>query len=108
MYEMNVVHEVPGRLRFRSALLADARLDASWLESWLEALAGVHSVRVNRPAQSIVVEYGGDESVRSAVIRRLEAFSLDKQPGTFPLENREAGKLPPWSRLPQPSRLCLS
>ncbi len=90
MGAFNLVHEVSGRLRFRSALLADSRLDTAWLESWIEALAGVDSVRANRHARSLVVEYSGGKTIRSAVIHRLQTFSIDKQPHDLPMQDREA------------------
>jgi heavy metal translocating P-type ATPase len=36
--EISIVHEVPGRLRFRVPALADARFDPAYLEAWMEAL----------------------------------------------------------------------
>ena len=90
MHDLKLVHEVPGRLRFRLPLLGEAALDTSWLEAWLEVLAVVKMVRTNRPARSLVVEYEGGETGKEAVIQRLAAFSIDQQPGKFPVEDREA------------------
>lgn len=90
MDDLILVHEVPGRLRFRSPMLGVPELDPAWMESWVEALAGVRSARVNRPARSMVVEFKGGDAMRGAVIQRLRAFSLDAQPSGYPAENREA------------------
>ncbi len=77
----SLAHEVPGRLRLRVPALAQPETDAGFLESWLEAVCGVVSVRANRATRSVVVEYSGDRSVREAVLRRLEQFSPEPLPG---------------------------
>jgi heavy metal translocating P-type ATPase len=91
---LHVVHEVPGRLRFRVPALGEATVDPTYLEAWMEGLRGVREVRVNRPGRSVIVEYEGDAGVREAVIRRLASYSPSSAALPATDENREAGVAP--------------
>ncbi len=72
-----IVHELPNRLRLRSARLLDPTLDASYLEALLSAIEGVLSVRVNSRAQCVVVEYSGDSDCRAEVLALLHAIPME-------------------------------
>lgn len=71
------MHEVPGRIRLRMPLLADARLSAGQLEAWLDAVDVVRHVRINRVARSIVIDYRPGEDAREAVLDRLHRFRAE-------------------------------
>ncbi len=89
-----IVHHVPGRVRFKLPALADTALDTTALESWMEVLAGVRQVRVNRPARSIIVEYEEEKGSRATVVERLSSFFLQAVPAANDDINREAGIAP--------------
>jgi heavy metal translocating P-type ATPase len=65
------VHETRTRLRFKLAMLADARIDYSWLETFLESIRGVRSVRVNPPARSVIFGYDGEPATRELILSLL-------------------------------------
>jgi cation-transporting P-type ATPase C len=90
----SVVHEVPGRLRLRVPALAQPQTDPAYLEAWLEAVHRVERVRINRAACSLVVEYGGDDRVRQAILTRLETFSDQAAPDQPSGETLEAEVAP--------------
>jgi manganese/zinc-transporting P-type ATPase C len=69
-----LVHEAPGRLRLRVPALRDPDVDPAYVESWMDALAGITQARVNRGAASLIVEYRGGERTRTAILERLAAF----------------------------------
>lgn len=75
-----LVHEVPGRLRLRVPALRDLGQDASELESWMDAVAGLRQARVSRAAASLTLEYQGGAETREALLKRLVAFA----PGALP------------------------
>ncbi len=79
--DYHVVHEVPGRVRFRLPALGEAGFEASFLEAWMEAAAPVTAVRSNRAAQTLIVRYQAGDDNRQAVIRRLESFSREEISG---------------------------
>jgi len=78
--ELRLVHETPGRLRFRGPVLGSNVLSTVVVESWLESLAEIHSVRLNRRASTLIVEYDGGMAGRDKVLRRLESFKVPKEP----------------------------
>ncbi len=92
--DYRVVHEVPGRLRFRVPSLGEPGFEASYMEAWVEAVAAVTEVRANRPARTLIVHYRGDNVARAAVIQRLEAFSPEEIPGYSEQGVREAEIVP--------------
>jgi cation-transporting P-type ATPase C len=89
-----LAHEVSSRLRIKLPALADPALDTAYLEAWMEALAGVCSVRTNRPAHSLIIEYEGGQAVREATLRRLETFSMEGAAQTLQQVGREAEVAP--------------
>jgi heavy metal translocating P-type ATPase len=76
----NLVHEVPGRLRLRVPALRELGPDATYLESWMDSVAGVWQARVNRAAASLTIEYQGGPETRLSILKRLANFS----PGDLP------------------------
>ncbi len=75
-----MVHETPGRLRFRLPMLVDPLIDFSWLETWLESIRGVSGVRVNRHARSIVLHYDALPATREAVLSILGGLRREQLP----------------------------
>jgi len=75
-----MVHETPGRLRFRLPMLVDPLIDFSWLETWLESIRGVSGVRVNRHARSIVLHYDALPATREAVLSILGGLRREQIP----------------------------
>lgn len=73
--EISIAHEVPGRMRFRVPALGDAEVDPAYLE----ALAGVRDVRVNRGGRIVIgsrhyleEHEGVSFAAHQPLIRRLE------------------------------------
>jgi len=77
---LRLVHETPGRLRVRLPMLVDPLIDFSWFETWLESVRGVSSVRVNRHARSIVLEYDGQPATRDAMLTLLGGLRREQIP----------------------------
>ncbi len=74
---VHVVHASPGRLRFKSTMLTNPSIDEAYLVALVSAVPGVLSVRLNRPAASLVVEHQTDVQVRDLVLARLRALPPD-------------------------------
>jgi cation-transporting P-type ATPase C len=75
-----LVHETPFRLRFKHMLLADPLIDFSWLQTWLESIHGVKTVRINRQACCVIFEYDGECSSREAIFHFLGELDRGKIP----------------------------
>ena len=69
---LRIVHDIPGRIRIRSAFLGDPFLNARYLEAYMEALKGVRLVRLNKPASSVVVRFDNKAQTRELVLGTLE------------------------------------
>lgn len=80
MPPFTLLHEIPGRIRFRVTTLGKTDLDSAYLETWMEGAAGIQGVRVNRPTRSLIVEFTPGAGRRKQVIDRLAAFD----PATSP------------------------
>jgi len=77
---LRLVHETAGRLRFKLPLLADPLIDFSWLQTWLESIQGVDSVRINRRARSVIFEYDGETESRESIFHFLDELRRQKIP----------------------------
>ncbi len=77
---LSVVHETATRLRLRLPMLADPLIDFSWLQTWLESIAGVDKARVNRKARSLVLEYDGQPESRDAILHLLRGLRRERIP----------------------------
>jgi P-type Cu2+ transporter len=60
---VQVLHQIPGRLRIRIAELGDDSRQYSQLETALAALPGVTQVRINRAARSVAIQYAPSATV---------------------------------------------
>ena len=77
---LRLVHETPWRLRFKLPLIADPLIDFSWLQTWLESIRGVESVRINRRARSVIFDYDGEPASREAIFLFLTELRRQKIP----------------------------
>ena len=91
---LRLVHETPVRLRFKLPLLADPLIDFSWLETWLETIRGVDSVRVNRHARSVIFNYDGETATRASIVELLGELQRDRIPSGEPEPTRPAELVP--------------
>jgi heavy metal translocating P-type ATPase len=88
--DYHLVHEVPGRLRFRIPALGEPGLEASFVEDWMQAAAAVTEARANQTARTLIVHYQGGNAARASVVHRLESFSQEEIPGYHEDGGREA------------------
>ncbi len=88
---LRLVHETPVRLRFRLPYIADPLIDFSFLQTRLESVPGVSSVRINRRACSLIFEYDGVPETRQRIIALLTAMRRDQLPNgdAMPAEQAE-------------------
>lgn len=77
-----LVHEIPGRIRLKCNCLKDPGLDTHYVAALVASQPGVKTVRINRPAASIVIEHdaapGQKEALRT-LLNKLpsEAYTAD-------------------------------
>jgi hypothetical protein len=55
------IHNIPGRLRVRSAQIKRDSCQAANLCAMLESMAGIHSTELNKKAGSLIVHYDPDQ-----------------------------------------------
>lgn len=77
---VKLVHETPGRIRFKVPLVADPLIDYSWMQTWMESIKGVESARINRPALSVIFTYNGAFETRDKIFYLLNELHLQKIP----------------------------
>ncbi len=65
-----LIHELPTRLRFKLPFLKKPCLDFAYLEASLSTISGVHGVRINSLAASLIVEYDG----KAITKQKIEAW----------------------------------
>ena len=87
--EYEVVHAVPGRFRLRVTRLSQDLLYANKLNWFVEALSIVISVRMNRLAGSMIVQYNADAVTLNALREMLDiafeqARTEELPPGATP------------------------
>lgn len=85
---IQLAHELPCRLRLRAPWLTEPRLDRLTLEAALLSLGGVRSVRVNRRAGSVVVEYDGQPQHRRAILHWFQQPPLELLAESRPVAQR--------------------
>jgi cation-transporting P-type ATPase C len=88
--DYRLVHEVPGRLRFRIPTLGEPGLEAAFVEDWMQAATAVTEARANQSARTLIVHYQGGDAARASVVRRLESVSREEIPGYREDGGREA------------------
>lgn len=75
-----LVHETTERLRVKMPMIADPLIDFSWLRTWLEAITGVQSVRINRRACSLVFFIQDGPATRERIFQHLARLRRDMIP----------------------------
>jgi heavy metal translocating P-type ATPase len=73
-YTPRIVHEMPRRIRIRSAGFHDPAFDAVYLEALLLNIPGVTHVRFNLKSASVVVGYNGEGACRGNILRCIAAI----------------------------------
>ena len=71
---MQLVHDVPGRLRFGSPNLKGGHRQAAELRDRVRALNGVTEANLNPVTGSLIIHYESTQGVREAILRALEAL----------------------------------
>lgn len=70
------VHQTPNRSRYKYSLLKDEYIDENILQTYLEKIEGVNSVRINKKAHSVIFNY--DEDITLQIEKALEEITSDK------------------------------
>lgn len=81
---IRLVHELPTRLRFKSPLLANRKLDHLHLEAALLNLSGVRQARLNPVAGSLIIEYEGKAQQRKAIFAWFRHAFAETVTATLP------------------------
>ena len=79
-----IVHEVPGRVRFQAAPLKGDAAACIAVEARLSELVGLRSAQANPLTGSLTVVHEGSAASRKAVMRALERFSRAPVEGEVP------------------------
>jgi heavy metal translocating P-type ATPase len=74
-------HRLPGRVRYRFRAASDVPFDARALARVMENLHGVHQVRVNALARSVVVDFDAEQTDAGRLAAEILALRLPAQPG---------------------------
>ncbi|ADD68893.1 heavy metal translocating P-type ATPase [Denitrovibrio acetiphilus DSM 12809] len=72
---VDIAHRTNGRIRFRAEVLGNPALDITLMESSLECLDGVKSVRINQKAQSLVVVHDPEADITEQLLNSLSTFT---------------------------------
>jgi heavy metal translocating P-type ATPase len=88
---MQVVHEVRGRIRFRTATASDPRLYPDFVETLPQRVKGVRSARANPVARSLVVDHDGSTHTRSALLGLMPEIMRSTSPGRQVLRKPDGG-----------------
>lgn len=93
------VHQVPGRVRIRTAWIARCPQRAEQAGAEVRALAGVSCVELNPRADSVIVHYDPVRLSAQAVLNRMAAAGM-LDPSELPraVSGAEAGAAPPGDR----------
>lgn len=90
---VEVVHACPGRTRYRVPSLLDRTLDRRYLAAYLEALPGVHRVRLNPGARALIVERPG-RPTPPGLAGEITAVLSRRMPRRLPAGDRAAAPDP--------------
>ena len=69
--DLEIAHELPGRIRLKGPFLSHPALDIPFFEAYILAIEGVEDVRINRKASSIVIKYEGNFDTRGRILSSL-------------------------------------
>ncbi|TCK61918.1 heavy metal translocating P-type ATPase [Seleniivibrio woodruffii] len=73
--KVGIAHKTDGRIRLKAGVLGNPALDCTLLESTLECISGVISVRVNQRANTLVVCHDRDKDITEVLLKTLQTFS---------------------------------
>jgi len=73
--KVGIAHRTEGRIRLKAGVLGNPALDCTLLESTLECISGVTSVRVNQRANTLVVCHDKNKDITEVLLKTLETFS---------------------------------
>lgn len=73
--KVGIAHKTDGRIRLKAGVLGNPALDCTLLESTLECISGVTSVRVNQRANTLVVCHDRDKDITEVLLKTLQTFS---------------------------------
>ncbi|TVZ34965.1 heavy metal translocating P-type ATPase [Seleniivibrio woodruffii] len=73
--KVGIAHKTNGRIRLKAGVLGNPALDCTLLESTLECISGVISVRVNQRANTLVVCHDRDKDITEVLLKTLQTFS---------------------------------
>ncbi len=74
---VQIVNELPHRIRLKGRFLRDPELDPDFLEARLEGIPGVENARINTRASSIIARYDGRPETRSSILACISDLPLD-------------------------------
>ncbi len=69
--DLEIAHELPGRIRFKGPFLSHPALDRPFFEAYILAMEGVEDVRINHKASSIIIKYHGNSDTRDRILSSL-------------------------------------
>lgn len=69
--DLNLAHDIPGRLRLCSKFLRNPCLQEDILEASINKVAEIQYIRFNRKLGSVVIEYNKDEKTRLLILHRI-------------------------------------
>ncbi|WP_422450601.1 MULTISPECIES: heavy metal translocating P-type ATPase [unclassified Endozoicomonas] len=78
MTVLQVKHHLPGRIRFKIAVLQEYPDTGAWIRQALLSIQGLHDIRINEAACSIVVHYDTQLLDAKIISARLSQLDLDE------------------------------
>ncbi|RBO53897.1 heavy metal translocating P-type ATPase [Rhodovulum sp. BSW8] len=96
---VRIVHEIPGRLRARIAVLGLASLDTNHLAAQFRTIPGVRTVRINADAISVAITHDGTVATRARILSRLSGLRREQLRFRHPDEAAEPSFLPTAGRI---------
>ncbi|CAN2042068.1 manganese/zinc-transporting P-type ATPase C [Candidatus Magnetomoraceae bacterium gMMP-15] len=75
--KVNIVHELPCRLRIRCDALSNPSLDFAYMEAILLNVSGVEKVRINCKGCCVVVNYDGEPQNKEKILLSLENIPIE-------------------------------
>ncbi|PID57618.1 heavy metal translocating P-type ATPase [candidate division KSB3 bacterium] len=103
IFPIQIVHELPHRIRLRQNALHDPSLDVSYFEAMLYSIEGVSKVRINARAASVIVCYNGHKATRERIVYSCRSIPSD----VYRLNAQRKHPHDPLSLLMQASTLLL-
>lgn len=90
LLSLNIVHRLPGRVRFHFRTRAEAKLDTNGMVRAVENLAGVEKVRINLAARSLLVEFTHSETNPDQLRETILALALEARSNSCHNKQKQA------------------